>query len=200
MSKIRVVRLPAMYRNPDAAPEAIAVGMRNGLAAAGRMGVSEVRQRIMDSQPRPPRDTGLMSQSIGAEVAGDGRSVLIGPSPATLARTAVMEEGRRPGGRMPPVDALARWALRKGLVAGFVRQGRRRRAKDEGKRARSIAFAVARSIVKKGIKARRFFKRATPAIRGRAPQLVQQGIAMAMATVRRANPFDGNWHTFGRAR
>lgn len=45
-----------------------------------------------------------------------------------------VEAGRRPGGRMPPVDAIRQWARSKGKA--------------------KLAFAIARSIAKKGIKAR----------------------------------------------
>ena len=51
----------------------------------------------------------------------------------------VQEFGRKPGGRMPPVDALKGWA--------------RRRLGDE-----NLAFPVARSIAKKGTKPQPFFE------------------------------------------
>lgn len=178
MSEIRVTRLPKIIADPSYGPEVLAEGTRAGLAAAGGMAVGQVRLRIADASPRRPQDTGLMAQSIGFAVAEDGKRVLVGPSPATLARTAAMEEGRRPGARCPPVSALAAWARRKGLLGGFTAAGRRRRVPNEEKALLGLAFALAKSIARKGIKARRFFRRAVPAVRTQAPQLVAEGIRM----------------------
>jgi len=59
----------------------------------------------------------------------------------------VMEKGRHKGSRMPPPDALERWI--------YLKVGK---SKPE---AKQLKFAYAKSISKKGIKGRHYFKEAT---------------------------------------
>jgi len=60
---------------------------------------------------------------------------------------SVIEGGRRPGARMPPAAVLGEWARRKGLLRD-VPKG------DMNAAMRSIGFALARSIARKGIPAK----------------------------------------------
>jgi hypothetical protein len=76
---------------------------------------------------------------VGADVTGKVGSTINEPYPA------VMEFGRQPG-RMPPPEALERWVhLKLGVPAD---------------KAPGVAFQVARSIGRKGIKGRFFMRRA----------------------------------------
>ncbi|MCK6479594.1 MAG: hypothetical protein L6R43_05415 [Planctomycetes bacterium] len=155
-------------------------GIRNGVHAAGVDAVAKVREAITTAEPRPPVDTGALRTGIVSVVAPDGMSVRIGPAPPVAERGAVMDLGRRPGQRRPPVEPLARWALRKGLIGGFTRQGRRRKVKGEEKLAHALGYALARSIQKKGIRARNFIRRALPGIRRDAPAIIRAAIGRAL--------------------
>lgn len=65
----------------------------------------------------------------------------------------VMEFGRRPGARMPPPSALERWVrLKLGVPPN---------------RVAGVAFVIARSIARKGIKGRFFMKKGLDASRSR---------------------------------
>ncbi len=83
--------------------------------------------------------------SVWAE--GSDASVKIkGSTFSDLVYAPVMEFGRRAGARQPPVDALLSWVTQKlGVPSG---------------KARGVAFVIARSIARKGIKGRGFMKRA----------------------------------------
>lgn len=83
--------------------------------------------------------------SVWAE--GSDASVKIkGSTFSDLAYAPVMEYGRRVGARQPPVDALLSWVTQKlGVPSG---------------KARGVAFIIARSIARKGIKGRGFMKQA----------------------------------------
>ena len=89
-----------------------------------------------------PRDTSALVRDIAAEVRPLEARVRM---PRNLTYFSVMELGRRPGGRMPPPDALAGWARRHGLPTH-----------------RGFLFVLARSIARRGIKGR-FFMRAARA-------------------------------------
>ncbi len=76
---------------------------------------------------------------------------------------AVIEDGRRAGGRMPPIDVIAEWVKRKGIGLQYQpvapRRGggrlalaaRRRARRLTDAAARSIAFMIARSIKARGL-------------------------------------------------
>jgi hypothetical protein len=64
---------------------------------------------------------------------------------------AIIELGRRPGAKMPPVQAIQTWAQRR---LGLSR-----------KQAENAAWAIAKSISIKGIKARRVLRNALPQLK-----------------------------------
>jgi hypothetical protein len=80
----------------------------------------------------------------------------------------VIEYGRRPGARMPPVEPLARWAQRK-LALPYPQ-------------ARSIGFAIARSIQKKGIPASNVLGGAIPKLEKAFVQEVKRELDRALGT------------------
>ncbi len=84
----------------------------------------------------------------------------------------VIEFGRRPGRRPPPVAVILRWVRRVGLdVSGLASKRRGVRKKSKGKRARKgrvqgvrraqaqVAFLIARAIGRRGLPAHAVFRR-----------------------------------------
>ena len=80
----------------------------------------------------------------------------------------IVEEGRRPGARMPPVDVIERWTRRKLSVAHVPKTGKHkgmpRRRKLRAEEARGIAFVVARAIARRGLPAKHVLRDATSAL------------------------------------
>ncbi len=111
--------------------------------------VSSVRPNV------PVGVSGKLRRSIVSKVSSTIRRV-VGSVFSNLASEkypSVMEFGRKPGSRMPPPSALERWVrLKLGVAPGQVA---------------SVAFVVARSIARKGIKGRFFMKKGLDASRTR---------------------------------
>lgn len=82
-----------------------------------------------------------------------------------LVYAPVMELGRKPNGPMPPVAELKVWVERKPGLAratgGVTRKGRQRKPKSGSKADKAqwaMAWAIAKSIAKKGIKGRYYWR------------------------------------------
>lgn len=86
----------------------------------------------VEAKRRAPVRTAGGQRSIGVIEVQDGHAIV------TQLHMLVMDEGRRPGAAMPPVEPLERWGW---LVL----------------RQRGLGFVLARSVARKGIKPRRFF-------------------------------------------
>jgi hypothetical protein len=88
--------------------------------------------------------TGALRASFRGDVFADvvrGIEVYTGRISSDLVYAPVMEGGRRPGARQPPVDAIAPWV--------------------EAKLGSDVsAYAVARSIGRKGVRGRHYLRRA----------------------------------------
>lgn len=97
-----------------------------------------------------PRDTAGLQRSIMREVKPMMARVY-----TNLQYAPVMEYGRRPGGRMPPPEALAGWARRHGFP-------------------QEALFVLARAIARRGIKGRFFFRKAHDAVERALPARIQQ--------------------------
>lgn len=95
-----------------------------------------------------PRDTSALARSITHEVEPALARVY-----STLGYAAVMELGRRPGARMPPLRALLPWMRRHGIPA-------------------SAAFVLARAIAARGIRGRFFMRAARQAVERALPGLI----------------------------
>jgi hypothetical protein len=102
----------------------------------------------------------------GTEITGSSIETLQGRVFSSLPYAIVMDQGRTPGARMPPPAVLETWVRRVLAVGGT------------DKEVRSVAFLVARSIGKKGIKATHF---------------VDHGLEKARPTL------DGIWKAFADA-
>jgi hypothetical protein len=88
-------------------------------------------------QAKTPVNSGALRQSfIPSRPIQRGQSIT-GNVSTPLAYGIVMERGRTPGSKMPPVDAIELWVRRKGIASV---------------ESRAVAFVIARSIAKKGIK------------------------------------------------
>lgn len=103
-------------------------------------------QRVARQQA--PRDTATLQRSIGLEV-----KPLYATVATHLVYASVMEFGRRPGARMPPLKALEGWARRHGFDKDSI-------------------FVLARAIARRGIKGRFFMKKAAIAVEKDMPSRV----------------------------
>lgn len=129
---------------------------------------------VREVKPLVPVYRGTLRNSIASEVQGSGPKIrgIVGSTLKDEEYPAVMEFGRRPGAKMPPPDALIPWVTRV--------------LKVKKSEAPAVAWIVARSIGKKGIKGRRFlrdgFQAALPRIKDRfaaALERIVKGIADA---------------------
>lgn len=133
--------------------------LQAGVAAGPAMLASETRlamtagSLLIEGTGRTlaPKDMGRLGGSITHVISGGGANLTsrIGPS---VAYGIVIEKGRRPGMKAPPVKALAPWARRHGIPDGAL-------------------FQIARSIGRKGIKARPFMVPALESNRGKVISL-----------------------------
>ena len=128
-------------------------------------------------QARTPKNFGHLRNSIGHQILSPFPNMVGQVSPA-LPYGIVIEKGRRPSSdpkTTPPVDAIQLWVTRKlGL---------------SGKEARSAAFAIAKSIAKKGFSPRgkvgptgaRMFEKGMEAGEPNVRQLFDAAIARSVA-------------------
>lgn len=97
-----------------------------------------------------PKDTSEGARSIVSQVSGLEAKV---SSP--LVHVAVMDQGRSPGSRPPPPEALLGWMRRKGIPE-------------------EMAFPLARAIGRRGIKGRFFYAKGIKAVEADVPRLVNK--------------------------
>jgi len=100
-----------------------------------------VQEQIASLAPRMPVDRGAYRRSFRYEDIPGGATAY-----SSAPHAAIIEEGRRPGARMPPVAVIAAWVRRKRLVEGSGAA----RARGE----RQAAFLIARAIKVRGLPAR----------------------------------------------
>lgn len=138
----------------------------------GRFISTDLQRRLpVDNGGKFPRglDRGRYRRGMRYRVSGGGLRTKMRVLNST-ANAEVLEEGRKPNSRQPPVDAIEPWVRRKGIgakafsirtrrqiSAGITRTFNRRegvlRTRPQSLRniQRGIAFVIARSIGKKGI-------------------------------------------------
>lgn len=125
-----------------------------------------------------PLDTGTgIRGTIRSEFDSDGLGARVGPRASWAAY--IMEVGRRPGSRMPPVEALVPWVQRHGRVASSslkTRKTRTRQIYNSAAEIRGVAYLIARSIAKKGIKARRYMQQAAEANNAKFVQRMREAL------------------------
>lgn len=121
-----------------------------------------------DAKRFAPVDQGRLRSSIYTEMDSDGLGATVGPSLPPI--DIVMEMGRKPGSRMPPISALIPWVHRhhmtpriigKNVIYQGVNVGRAAATSAYDRNVRSIAFLIARSIARKGTRPRRYMQLAS---------------------------------------
>ncbi|MGD9889692.1 MAG: hypothetical protein AB7R89_25785 [Dehalococcoidia bacterium] len=106
-----------------------------------------------EARNEAPKDTSALARSILADIKPLSAEVS-----TSLAYAQAMEEGRRPGARMPPPAALAGWARRHGYGGSL--------------------FVLARAIGRRGIKGRFYMRKGADATRRALPGIVRRGAAL----------------------
>ena len=114
-----------------------------------------------EAKVRTPVNMGILRKSIVWELGYTTKTGSL-PDYPTYVRigTAVqyarpVHDGRAPGSKMPPVNVIAQWVVEKKILN---KNGKGKRKKVESKAVRAAAFAIAKSIAKKGIPAKPFLK------------------------------------------
>ena len=125
---------------------------------AGAMG----REIVARAKALAPVDTSNYRGSLRNRVRLRGFDQVDVLVDAGARYAAVIEKGRRAGARMPPVRALIPWVRRNLGVTGA--------------RARGVAFAVARKIVRRGLPAQNVLKRATEETKRSRPRRFRSAI------------------------
>lgn len=135
---------------------------------AHRVGNVLVRETVKAIDENDVRASADLRKSITYEVKLFGTFVVITVfSPLNYAVYA--HEGRKPG-RMPPIEPIQRWVRMKGIAGRYSVKTKRRMgtATSRWKEDEQAAWAIARSIAKKGTKGVKFFE---IALRNALPKL-----------------------------
>lgn len=106
-------------------------------------------QRLVSGEHPPPVDRGTSRRQFHVANLSNGAVIY-----DSAAHFPILEEGRRPGARMPPVKAIYEWVRRKQIGATLVGG-----AKSVEAQQKSIAYLIARKIAERGLKAHHFFRR-----------------------------------------
>ena len=115
---------------------------------------------------RTPVNVGTLRDSLNYQIISPFPN-LVGAVGSPSVYAPVMEFGRKPNSRMPPVDAIALWAVRKlGLSP---------------EEAEGAAWAIAKSIAKKGIEGKYMFKEGFEVSTPHVNQLFDSAVARATA-------------------
>lgn len=122
------------------APQVLRSEMRTVLGVIAR----RVEKEVVEKTPRGVGAAGGLAGSIHGEVIprGDGVIGIVG---TPIEYGEVVELGRRPGKRMPPVEPIALWAVRK---LGIPEE-----------EAGSVGLAIARKIKHHGFEGAHMFQR-----------------------------------------
>lgn len=165
----------AQIRGPESTtPQLLAAmheGTQSGMEVLGVKGEEMVRENIATPfNGLPPAVCfGNLAGSITSQFQWlpDAALEIVGVSPQMGADryAPAVETGAVP--HMPPVDALLPWVAKKFDV-------------EDEKQARSIAFAVAMKIKKRGTGGHQMFSRALEALEPLAVPVLEQQIAMAL--------------------
>ena len=146
---------------------AINRGALNGLELAGERGVQLVEENIASPLGDKPAavSTGNLVNAIFSEfqtAPGILGRVVVAAGPPADVYAAPVETGSRP--HMPPVSALLLWVQKKFGI-------------EDEKQALSIAWAVAKTIKKRGTEGHQMFERAFEVLEDEAPGIIERGIA-----------------------
>jgi len=134
---------------PDTIEQGAAIGIARGAAIVHREVVKAVRE------VGAVASTDLI-ESITVSPITIGVTGITGTVSSDKEYAAVVEEGRRPGGRMPPRDRILEWMVYKGLEP-----------------TESGAYLIARKIARDGIAGRHPFRKG---IENATPEVEQEAI------------------------
>jgi hypothetical protein len=109
-----------------------------------------------------PKDTGTAANSFQSMITGSGANIG-GEIRSPLVQAVVMEIGRKPHSKMPPVAAIEWWAERHGM--------------------KGMGFVIARSIARKGIKGRKYADKAHKDNRPKITRLFDQAVSSVVKAV-----------------
>lgn len=135
---------------------------------------------VANAQPRQPVDRGEYIRSFKTAHLEDA---VVFYNDTKYA--GVLEAGRRPGRKAPPVAALTAWVLRKGL-AGNAPGSVTGVGDDKVKTAKAIAFAISKKMAKQGWpftphQPMRILQKTIDDLAPEIAKAVQRGIANALA-------------------
>ena len=115
-------------------------------------------------------DSGALRNSVNVQPTAEGAILSVGALYA-----GVMEEGRRPGAKLPPLDAIYTWVVRKGIAKEDSTEERDENGMDE--HVKSVAIAIQRTIAIAGIRGRHYFRRAMKKVKARLRENIKEKLA-----------------------
>ncbi len=110
-----------------------------------------VLQLLREKVKKEAFDTWEFEKSLFVKVIWNWNVIQIW---SRTAQAVIMEFGRRPLQKRPPMDSLVWWASRHGMIAGWVKSYANLKSKDKW-----TVYLLATSIAKKGIKPREIFRK-----------------------------------------
>lgn len=153
-----IVSPEALARDLEATGRGLLAEVVEVVRTTVKLHAPAIAQSLIDGEDPKPVDRGTYRRSFRAQDVRNGvvfyNSAAHGP---------IIEDGRRPGARMPPVDVLLDWVRRKGLgrelvgpvkaSAGPRQRGAKRGPSDRSRAIAAAQYGIALSIARK-IKAR----------------------------------------------
>ena len=145
---------------------------RKGALAGAYRAIPIIHKAVGAAPPANPRgigvggavNTGFYKRAWKAERTAEGARVY-----NTAPYASIIESGRRPG-KMPPLETIVRWAMRRMTISE--------------KEARRIAYPIALAIKKRGLTGRKVLKRAQPLIYQAFTQEVRKAIDAAVSKLK----------------
>jgi hypothetical protein len=131
------------YREDGAKPQEDAVAI---IRKTVKLHGPRLVQEEISGLARAPVDRGTYRRSFHYENIPNGATIF-----NSALHAGVIEYGRRPGEKAPPLQVIVAWLARKGIVKGA---GSRNFATDsQYAKLRSAAFVMARAIKRRGLPA-----------------------------------------------
>jgi len=160
---------------PEALRAAAARGAAKGIQEGLLLLERAVKEKILEGREErhfgPAVFTGTLEQHVVSEMSAAGLSPegIVGVAPPADEYALTLEEGRTPGAKQPPSDALIPWATEKLGITGTEKQ------------IAGVAFVLARAIGRQGFPGVHMFARAQAEQEGHVVELVRKRIQEAMA-------------------
>jgi|GEM_PF-888114 len=165
-------KITGVAEAPAEIQAAVRIGTRAGLEELGAKGTDIVQRNI--TTPFEGKPAAVFSGNLAGSVFSDfqplpdaAREIIgVGTSMGADRYAAPVETGARP--HMPPPEALLPWVMKKFSV-------------EDEKDALSLAFAVAKSIAKKGTQGHQMFSRGLEELDPMIVPALEKNIALALA-------------------